>query len=129
MQSIKVLVGTDRKVCRLSRKAVRLIMPSMEAAFNELGEAKTHNTLVLPHVQPTTFEYMREWSMSREIDLPCNNGGNNSAIFWSVLTSLYISAEDLNATKLKRYVIDTIYVSIRDEGHGPNADTIRLVYR
>jgi hypothetical protein len=129
MQSIKVLVGPDRNVWSLSRKAVRLIMPSIEAALDGLDEDQSHKTLVLPHVEPTTFEYVRDWSTSREIDLPCNNGGINSSIFWSVLTSVYVLAEELNATKLKHYVIDTIYASIRDEGHGPNADTIRLIYR
>jgi hypothetical protein len=129
MQSIKVLVGTDRKVCSLSRKAVRLTMPSIESALSGLGEEETHNTLVLPHVEPTTFEYMREWAISRDIDLPCNDGGTNSSIFWSVLTNVYILAEDMNAIKLKRYIIDTIYASIRDEGYGPNDDTIRLIYR
>jgi hypothetical protein len=110
-------------------KAVRLTMPSIEAALNGLGEEETHNTLVLPQVEPAIFEYMSEWSMAREIDLPCNDGGTNSSISWSVLANVYILAEDLNTTKLKRYIIDAIYASIRDEGYGPNADAIRLIYR
>jgi hypothetical protein len=44
------------------------------------------------------------------------------------LSKVYIVAEDLKSTKLKRYITDTIYASIRDEGYGPTSDAIRSIY-
>lgn len=128
MPTIKVLLGRDRKPFDLPMKVVRLTMPSIEAALNGLGEKETHNTLILPQVEPTTFEYMRDWALTTEIELPQNDGGANSSLFWSILTNVYILAEDQKATTLKRYIIDTIYTSIRDNGYGPSSDTIQLIY-
>jgi hypothetical protein len=54
-------------------------------------------------------------------------GDTHNALL-SILSRAYILAEDLKSTKLKGYIIDTIYASIRDEGYGPTSDANRLIY-
>jgi hypothetical protein len=128
MSTVKVLVGKDRKPFDISPNVVRLTMPSIAAALNGLSEEENHNTVLLSQADSTTFEFVIQWALTIEIKLPPNDGGANSALFWSILGKVYILAEELEATKLKRYVIDTCYASIRDNGYGPGSDTIRLIY-
>jgi hypothetical protein len=85
MPTVKGFVGEFREHFDLSREAVRLAMPSTEIVLNGLGQGDTHNTLLLPQADPAAFEYLREWATTTEIELPHNDGGGNSSLFWSIL--------------------------------------------
>jgi hypothetical protein len=128
MATIKVLVGEERKLFRLPTKIVRRVMPSIVVDLNGIGEEEIQSTLLLPQADPTTFKHLSEWALTADIELPENNGGVDSSIFWSILSNVYILAEDFKVFELKRYVIQTIYASIQEHGYGPNSDIVREVY-
>jgi hypothetical protein len=124
MANTKVLVREERKPFRLPNKVVSRIMPSIAVDLNGIGEEEIQNTLLLPQADPTTFKHLSEWALSADIELPENNGGVASSIFWSILSNVYILVEDFKVFELKRYVIRRIYASIREDRYGPNSDIV-----
>lgn len=120
-------MGGQPESFELSVKAVQHAMPSILGDLNNHDKEK-HSILLLPHIDAKTFEFFSEWALTKEIEVPPNDGGVNSSVFWSTLSKVYSLAEELKATALKRYIVDTIYASLRDDGYGPNASTIHFVY-
>lgn len=89
---------------------------------------KLGGTLFIPHMDPGNFVYLQEWIANKGFELPPNSGGTDSSVFWSILSKAYVAAEAMRATNLKRYIIDTVYSSIKGMGCGPTSEVIRLIY-
>jgi hypothetical protein len=103
-------------------------VPTLAAAVEGLDQEDTPNTLALPKANPETFKYVYEWTLKQEIEVPNNNGGKNPSKFWSALGQAYVLADELKATDLEKYIIDTVYASISAKGYGPDSETIPFIY-
>lgn len=128
LPDVKVLVGKDRIPFEFSPLTVSHEMPLLAEMIDLDGE-DVCNIVFMPHITPESFGYLEEWTVNKKFQLPPNTGGADSSVFWSILSKAYVAAEAMRATGLKRYVIDTIYSSVRDSGYGPDSEAIRFVYQ